>query len=119
MYLRDTKATRNTMFTEFCLSRTDDSRVDSPKRAIVSRSLLAATLDQHGAQLLLVAFRDVNFQQLVCALFEIERRHNREVDGASQVDQIHLRGVFDLHHTTTRTRVSANAAVPFWRNLGA
>ena len=58
-------------------------------------SLLCAALDEHRAKLCLLPRSDLQLGQLVRALVHLRRRHDREVDGAAQVDEVLLRHVRD------------------------
>ena len=50
--------------------------------------LLRAALHQHQAQLHLLPVLQIELHQLVGGLFKTRRGHNRQVDGALQVDQV-------------------------------
>lgn len=62
-------------------------------------AFLGATLDDHVAQLDILAFGDLELEQLVNALFEIERGHDGQVDGPTQVDEVGLGSIVDLELT--------------------
>lgn len=58
---------------------------------------LGATLDNHGRQLGLLAFGQIDLHQLVDCFFRVGARHDGEVDGPSEVDQVGVGLVLDLH----------------------
>ena len=59
-------------------------------------TILRAALDDHIAQFDLLARSDGQLEQLVAAFFEIDSRHDDQVDRLPQLDQVLLRDVFDL-----------------------
>mmetsp|Transcript_52396 Transcript_52396/g.138391 ORF Transcript_52396/g.138391 Transcript_52396/m.138391 type:complete len:517 (+) Transcript_52396:598-2148(+) len=61
----------------------------------VEHLLHGAAVDEHRADLLLLALRDVQLQDLVDALLVVQRRHDHEVDGTAEVHQVLLRVVDD------------------------
>lgn len=61
------------------------------------RSLLRATLDNHGRQFVLETSRQGYFHQLVTAFFKVDTRHDRQIDRSSQIDQVCVALVFDVH----------------------
>jgi len=62
----------------------------------VEHLLHGAAVNQHRADLLLLALPDVQLQDLVDALLEVHRRHDHEVDGTPEVHQVLLRVVDDV-----------------------
>ena len=59
--------------------------------------LLRATLDNHRWQFVLQASRQGNLHQFVTAFFEIYTRHDRQVDGPSEIDEICVALILDVH----------------------
>lgn len=62
-------------------------------------ALLRATFDNHVAKLDVLTFRYFEFEKLVHALFKVERGHDGEVDGASEVDEVCLGPIVDFELT--------------------
>mmetsp|Transcript_39317 Transcript_39317/g.108311 ORF Transcript_39317/g.108311 Transcript_39317/m.108311 type:complete len:491 (+) Transcript_39317:621-2093(+) len=58
-------------------------------------ALLRAAFDEHRADLHLLPLADLELHQLVSTLVDSRARHNRQVDGPPQVDQVLLRHVRD------------------------
>lgn len=61
------------------------------------RLFLRTTLDNHGRQLGFLAGRKVDLHELVDGFFGISARHDGEIDGPAQVDQVGIRLILDLH----------------------
>ena len=66
--------------------------------AIVSqiRSILHAAFEHHVTQFHLLTRADLKLKQLMAAFFEIYTRHNDQVDGLSQLNEVLLGKVLDL-----------------------
>lgn len=58
---------------------------------------LRTTLDNHRGQFWLLTIRQINLHQLVNSFFGVGARHNGEVNSPSQVDQVGVGLIFDLH----------------------
>jgi hypothetical protein len=58
---------------------------------------LRATLDNHRRKFRLHASWEFDFHQLMHSFFRIGARHDCQVDGSPQVDQIRIRLILDLH----------------------
>lgn len=59
--------------------------------------LLRTNFDNHGWQFRFLASRQIDPKQLVHRFFGVDGRHDREVDCSSQVDQVGIGLVLDLH----------------------
>lgn len=63
----------------------------------VEGAFLAATFDDHRRQLFFSASWKVDTHQFVASFFETTRRHDGKIDGSTQIDQISVRLILDLH----------------------
>lgn len=59
-------------------------------------AFLRATLDNHVAQFDVLSFRNLQLEQLVHTLFKVQGRHDGEVDGASEIDEVRFSSVLNL-----------------------
>jgi hypothetical protein len=59
--------------------------------------LLRATLNDHRRKLMLQTSGQRDFHQFVAAFFEIDTRHDRQVDRPSEVDEVRIALVLDVH----------------------
>ena len=65
--------------------------------------LLGAALNEHCDDLDLLAWRQLNFHQLVPSLLKLSRRHDGEVDSAPQINQVGL-GLILQHSIVSAVR---------------
>ena len=60
------------------------------------RALLRATLREHRADLHLLSGLQMNLHQLVTSLFKVQGRHDGEINGTTQIDQVCLGLILNL-----------------------
>ena len=60
------------------------------------RALLRATLREHRADFHLLSGLQMNLHQLVTSLFKVQGRHDGEINGTTQIDQVRLGLILNL-----------------------
>lgn len=73
-----------------------ETLADETKELVIS-TFLGATLDDHGRHLVFQTRRKVDAQKLVGTFFETSRRHDGQVDGTAQIDEVGVGCVLDLY----------------------
>lgn len=73
-----------------------ESLTDETKKLVV-RAFLRTALNNHRGHLMFQSRREIDAQQLVGTFLESTRRHDRQVDGTTKVDQVGVGRILDLH----------------------
>ena len=68
--------------------------------------ILHATLNDHVAKFDLLARADLQFEELVAALFKLDGRHNDQVDSFTKLNKVFLREILDLLNHMKKLHVS-------------
>ena len=67
--------------------------------------ILRATLNDHIAKLDFLTWPDLKLEQLMTALFELDGRHDDQVDSLTQLDQVTLCKVLDFLKNKAKQKV--------------
>ena len=74
-------------------------------------ALLRAALDDHGRKLRLLAGGQIDLHKLVAAFLKVDARHDGQVDGAAEVDEVGVGLIFDLHRARLGSLLLVRAAL--------